>query len=54
MMDEQDKQYRIQDLACLAWQALIQAQPGANADALAVRALELAKAFQRVEEKNFA
>ena len=53
-MNEQDRQERIQDLACIAWQALVQAQPNSNPDALAVRALELAKAFQKVEEANFA
>lgn len=41
---------RLGDLVLIAWQALITAQPGSNVDALAVKAVELAKAFYKVEQ----
>ncbi len=53
-MSPEDRLDRLMDLTCLAWQALISAEPNANPDSLAVKALKLAEAMLKVEEKNFA
>lgn len=44
---------RLTYLAIRAWQALIQASPNANPDSLAVKAVDLAKAFYKVEQTLF-
>lgn len=41
---------RLLELTQLAWVALIQADPNANPDAMAVKAHKLAEAFLRMEE----
>jgi hypothetical protein len=43
----------VSHLARMAWRALIQASPTANPDSLAVKAIDLAKAFYKVEEALF-
>lgn len=44
------EQYRLLELTGIAWAALIGAQPTANTDALAVKAVELAKSMMKVEQ----
>jgi hypothetical protein len=44
---------RTLNLAVKAWTALIQASPNANPDSLAVKAIDLAKSFYKVEEALF-
>lgn len=43
----------LSNLARIAWRSLIQASPNANPDSLAVKAIDLAKSFYKVEEALF-